>query len=156
MPYRIIETHYKSPVILFAFFITIAGWWAWQSFLAGSYAPQVSPYDVRDGFFDAFGRDLGWWLTLIVVLFALFVLELGFKMAKRTMTILGLWRWGRGRFQRVKRWRRVRREDWMDGNLEDWDLGLWQEMEKDRRVRARLGDILAEEERGVDGVDGGA
>lgn len=42
----------------------------------------------------------------------------------------------------------------MDGNLEDWDLGLWQEMEKDRRVRARLVDILAEEERGVAGLDG--
>lgn len=147
------ETHYKSPVILFAFFITIGGWWAWQSFLAGSYAPKASPYDVRGSFFDAFGKDLGWWLTLILVLFALFVLELGFKMAKRTMTILGLWRWGRGRFQRLNRWRKVKREDWMDGNLEDWDLGLWQEMEKERRVRERLADILAEEERGVTGLD---
>lgn len=150
----IIDTHYKSPVILVAFLITIGGWWAWQAFLAGAYATQVSPYAVRGSFFNSFGKDLGWWLTLILVLFALFVLELGFNMAKRTMTILGLWRWGRGRFQRVKRWRKVAREDWMDGNLEDWNLGLWQEMEKDRRVRERLAGILEEEERGVSGVDG--
>ncbi|KUI54532.1 hypothetical protein VP1G_01891 [Cytospora mali] len=150
----IIETHYKSPVILFSFFITVGGWWAWQAFLAAIYAPQVSPYDVRGSFFDAFGKDLGWWLTLILVLFFLFVIELGFKMAKRTMTILGLWRWGRGRFRLVKRWRKVRREDWMDGNLEDWDLGLWQEMEKDPRVRERLAEILEVEEGDTVGVDG--
>ena len=154
MPCRIIETHYKSPVILCSFFITVAGWWAWQSFLAGIYAEQASPYDVKNSFFDAFGKDLDWWLTLILVMLVLFVLELGFKMAKRTLTIWGLWRWGRGWFKRVKRWRKVRQEDWMDGNLEDWDLGLWQEMEKDPRVRERLADILEEEEIGKTGADG--
>lgn len=82
----------------------------------------------------------------------LFVLEMGFKMAKRTMIILGLWRWGSGWWKRVKRWRK-KRVDWMDGNLEDWDLGLWQEMEQDKRVKERLRGILEAEESGAAEVD---
>ncbi|KAF3767296.1 hypothetical protein M406DRAFT_89812 [Cryphonectria parasitica EP155] len=140
----IIETHYKSAVVLTSFSITVAGWWIWQVFLSGIYAKAPSPYDVRSGFFDTFGRDPGWWLTLIVVLTLLFVLEMGFKMAKRTMVILGLWKWGRGWW---KRWHK-HNTNWMEEHLEDWDLGLWQEMEQDDNVKKRLADILAAEDRG--------
>lgn len=156
--HRIIETHYKSPVVLLSFLITVGGWWAWQAFLAGIYAPQASPYDVRSSFFDAFGKDLAWWLTLIIILLVLFVLDLGFKMAKRTLTILGLWKWGRGWFMQVRRWRKEGREDWLDGHLEEYDLGLWQEMEKDRKVRGRLARISegdGEEERETKDFEGG-
>lgn len=142
---RIIETHCKSPIVLASFAITFAGWWAWQSFLAGIYTEAPSPYDVRGGFFHTFGRDPGWWLTLIGVLVLLFVLEMGFRMTKRTMVIVGLWRWGRGWW---KRWRKKSSGDWMEGNLEDWDLGLWQEMEQDRGVAERLKEILEAEEHG--------
>lgn len=83
----------------------------------------------------------------------LFVLELGFKMAKRTLTIMGLWRWGRGWWKRLRSWKKVRKEDWMEGNLEDWDLGLWQEMERDPLVRKRLRDILQEEDSGDGALD---
>lgn len=83
----------------------------------------------------------------------LFVLELGFKMAKRTLTIMGLWRWGRGWWKRLRSWKKVRKEDWMESNLEDWDLGLWQEMEKDPLVTKKLRAILQDEE-GGDGAVG--
>lgn len=116
--------------------------------MAGIYAQKSGPYVVRDSLFEAFGRDPGWWLTLVGVLVLLFVLEMAFKMTKRTMVILGLWRWlGRGWWKRVRRWRRKKQvPDWMDGNLEDWDLGMWQEMEQDGRVRDRLRGILEAEE----------
>lgn len=132
---------------LSAFAITFAGWWIWQCFLAGIYTAEQSPYDVRGGFFYDFGRDPVWWLTLIGVLVLLFILQMGFKMAKRTMVILGLWRWGRGWWKRVRR-SREKPVDWIEGNLEDWDLGLWQEMERDKGVRERLRGILEAEERG--------
>lgn len=105
---------------------------------------------MRGGFSHAFGRDPGWWLTLVLVLLTLFVLELGLKVARRTLAVWGLWRWWAGRgCGWAAIWRRgARRDDRMDGNLEDWDLGLWQEMEKDPGVRARLAEILEEEERG--------
>lgn len=83
----------------------------------------------------------------------LFVLELGFKMAKRTLTIMGLWRWGRGWWKRLRSWKKVRKEDWMEGNLEDWDLGLWQEMEKDPLVTKRLRGMLQAEESGGGALD---
>ena len=35
-----------------------------------------------------------------------------------------------------------------DGNAEDWDLELWQELERDPAVRQRLRETLEEEERG--------
>lgn len=144
----IVETHFKSFLVLGSFFITVAGWWLWQVFLAGVYRLQPSPYNIRGGFFSTFGKDPGWWITLILVLMVLFVLELGFKMAKRTLTIMGLWRWSRGWWKRLRSWKKVRKEDWMEGNLEDWDLGLWQEMEKDPLVRKRLRGILQAEDGG--------
>ncbi|KAI3397403.1 hypothetical protein diail_10734 [Diaporthe ilicicola] len=149
----IVETHFKSFLVLGSFFITVGGWWLWQAFLAGVYAPQPSPYNVRDGFFGTFGKDPGWWVTLILVLMVLFVLELGFKMAKRTLTMMGLWRWGRGWWKRLRSWKKVRREDWMESNLEDWDLGLWQEMEKDPLVMRRLRGMLLAEESGEETTD---
>lgn len=82
------------------------------------------------------------------MLAVLFVLEMGYKMTKRTMVIMGLWRWGRGWLERA-RWWRGKQVDWMDGNLEDWDLGMWQEMEQDKMVKERLRGILDAEERGV-------
>lgn len=124
----------------------------WQSFLAGVYTEQPSPYDVRDGFFSTFGRDPGWWLSLIGVLAVLFILELGFKMAKRSLVVTGFWRWGRRHWwKRGTWWRRSKRSsDWMDSsNLEDWDLGLWQEMEQDAEVRQKLQLILEAEEMGL-------
>lgn len=41
----------------------------------------------------------------------------------------------------------------MESNLEDWDLGLWQEMEKDPLVMKRLRGILQVEEEGEGAVD---
>ncbi|PSS05237.1 hypothetical protein BD289DRAFT_400131 [Coniella lustricola] len=151
----LIETHYKCSIILSAFGVTFAGWWLWQCFLAGIYAKQSSPYDVRDGFFDTFGRDPGWWLALICVLVLLFVLEMGFRMARRTLVILGLSRWGRGWWKRLQIWRKDRSNTggdnddlWVQGNLEEWDLSLWQEMEQDPVVKGRLKAVLETEENG--------
>ncbi|KAL1870202.1 drs2 neo1 protein [Diaporthe australafricana] len=149
----IVETHFKSFLVLGSFFITVGGWWLWQAFLAGVYTLQPSPYNVRGGFFGTFGKDPGWWVTLILVLIVLFILELGFKMAKRTLTIMGLWKWGRGWWKRLRSWKKVRKEDWMESNLEDWDLGLWQEMEKDPLVMKRLRGILLAEEGGEGATD---
>lgn len=150
---RIIETHYKSAIVLASFAVTVIGWMApWQSFLAGIYTEQPSPYDVRDGFFDTFGRDPGWWLSLIGVLVVLFIIEMGYKMARRMMLTSGLWRWSRDWWKRGKWWGK-KRSDWMENNLEDWDLGLWQGMEQDEEVKKKLRGILEAEEAGFVAAD---
>lgn len=145
------ETHHKSAITLFGFTITVGGWWAWQSFLSGIYAQTPSPYAVRDGFTHTFGRDPTWWLTLISVLGLIYILEMGLKMAKRNVVIMfGAWHWPG--WWIGKKNKRSRQQDWVEGNLEDWDVGLWQEMEQDPAVRARLRGILEAEERAMAGV----
>ncbi|KAJ9130364.1 Phospholipid-transporting ATPase [Pleurostoma richardsiae] len=138
----ILETHYKSSVILGGFFITVAGWWLWQFTLAGLYAPSPSPYAVRHAFWTTFGADLAWWATLGVVLAALVVLLVMFKTVKRTLVIHGLWRWRWGWLWgnggRGAGGLRGRKGAGFEGNLEEWDVTLWQELEKDPAVREKL------------------
>ncbi|KAH8841375.1 hypothetical protein MCOR31_009469 [Pyricularia oryzae] len=161
----IIETHTKNIVILGSFLITVAGWWAWQAFLSGSYSPSPSPYAVRGGLTEGFGRDLSWWTCLIVVLAALIVFEMGYKAVKRQLVVGGALRKRQRKAKRVlgRILHRVlcglfvstgvaaaagiktddaqaddlRRQEALE-NEEDLDLELWQELEQDPEVRARL------------------
>ncbi|KAI0852939.1 phospholipid-translocating P-type ATPase [Daldinia vernicosa] len=129
----ILETHYKSAVIMGAFVITLAGWWAWQGFLSGVYAAQPSPYPARHGFEDTFGRDPLWWLTLIVILLVLISIELVYKTVKRNMIVAGTWQW--------PPWKQRSPDD----GLEEWGLQIWQELEKDPVMRERLRKACMEE-----------
>ncbi|CAJ2513049.1 Uu.00g011680.m01.CDS01 [Anthostomella pinea] len=132
----IVETHHKTAIMLGAFSITFAGWWAWNGFLEGAYSPQPSPYDARGGFANTFGKDPVWWLTLIIIVLVLISIEFACKAAKRQLILAGLWRW--------PPWKR---ED-LDENLENWSRELWQELEKDPVVRERLRQALNEGEEG--------
>lgn len=77
---------------MFCFWITVAGWWAWNAFLSGIYAPAPSPYAVRDGFTTTFGRDATWWLSLVVALMALSTAEIAYRTTKHAVVTAGLWR----------------------------------------------------------------
>lgn len=174
----IIETHHKTAPILGSFLITTAGWWAWQAFLSASYSPQPSPYAVRGGLTEGFGRDLSWWTCLVVVLAALVVLEMGFKAVKRQLVVDGALR---KRKQKAKRAlaralgvvlcglfygaaagkkkteveaNDIHRQEEVE-NEEDLDLELWQELEQDSDVRARLEELCWAEE-GDESVDDAA
>jgi phospholipid-translocating ATPase len=87
----ILETHCKTVIVLVSFAITVSGWWAWNAFLSGVYAPAPTPYGVRNGFVSGFGKDPSWWLTLVVVLFFLAALELTYKAVKRFLIVTGAW-----------------------------------------------------------------
>ncbi|KAI1377631.1 phospholipid-translocating P-type ATPase [Hypoxylon crocopeplum] len=130
----IIEMHYKTAIVLGAFVLTIAGWWAWNAFLAGVYAPQPSPYPARDGFTETFGKDPLWWLILIVIVLALISIELVYKAVKRNMVVAGTWKW--------PPWKRRS----LDDSLEEWGLDVWQELEKDPVTRERLRRACVEED----------
>ncbi|KAK1053606.1 drs2 neo1 protein [Friedmanniomyces endolithicus] len=122
----VLETHYKTVIVGISFLITVGGWWAWQGFLSHAYSTNISPYDVKGGFTSTFGNDPNWWLTLIVVLAVLTVMELGYKSIKQSLLVAGLW----------PVWRlfggRARRD--ADG----LDVGLWQAMEKEPGMRERF------------------
>ncbi len=173
--------HNKTAVVMGAFVLTIAGWFAWQGFLSGTYARQPSPYAVRDGFAQGFGRDALWWGTVVAVVLVLAVLETAYKAVKRRLVVAGLWRlplkttsWTRHTRRGGMRRRRDIDDDDDDedegstcstgggggagagaGNVEEWHLELWQELEKDPAVRERLRRMLEDEETGVTVVDDG-
>ncbi|KAI1308050.1 hypothetical protein F5Y03DRAFT_350954 [Xylaria venustula] len=141
----IMETHYKSAIVMGAFGITVSGWWAWQAFLSGVYTLQPSPYDGRGGFVNTFGKDTLWWALLFGVLLILIGLDIAFKFAKRGLIKYDLWNW--------PPWRRKDADDDPE-NCENWDRQLWQELEQDPVVREHLQRTLLEEQHGRPGTMG--
>ncbi|KAK4096327.1 phospholipid-translocating P-type ATPase [Parathielavia hyrcaniae] len=144
----LLDTHYKTDMIIGSFVITVGGWWVWQAFLAGVYAPGVWPYAVRDGFFSSFGPDPAWWMALVGVLGLLICIELAYKSVKRSLVVAGLWRLGR-KWLKWSTWKRafwsmsgtagnVWIEEGPKGSLEEWDVELWQVMEQDPAIRDTL------------------
>ena len=116
-----------------SFFLTTIGWFAWLSFLDGVYAPTPSgPYNIRYTFRTQWGKDAVWWATLFVVLGALGLMELAMKTVRRNLLVAGVWKW--------PPWRNRGLSD----NIEEWDLELWQELEQDPVIRARL-KVLAQD-----------
>lgn len=110
-----------------AFLVTTSGWFAWLAFLDGVYAPGPDgPYSIRRSFTGQFGRDAAWWATAFGVVALLGLLELAGKAGKRQMLVAGAWRWPPWEARRPS------------GNVEEWDVALWQELEQDAGVRERL------------------
>lgn len=123
----IFETHYKSGIVMGCFFVTTIGWFAWVAFLDGIFAATPSgPYDIRYSFRFKFGADALWWATVFGVLAMLGLFEMVLKVAKRHLVMAGVWKW--------PPWRRPG----LSENVEEWDLELWQELEQDPTVQAKL------------------
>lgn len=131
-----------------SFIITVGGWWLWQVFLAGVYAPGVWPYAVKDGFFSSFGPDPAWWAALFGALGILSCIELAYKAVKRNLIVAGLWKLG-WKWARWSTWRTAFMGSascgvamWTDegtrGSLEEWDVELWQVMEQDPTIKETL------------------
>jgi phospholipid-translocating ATPase len=70
---QVLELHNKSIAAVIAIVLSVGGWYLWNILLAIIYSNNVV-YNVKDGLFQRFGRNLLWWLTLVVVvvLFAVF------------------------------------------------------------------------------------
>ncbi len=75
------EIHNKTYTCAISMFISIGGWFLWNIILSATYRNNVI-YNVKDGFFDRFGRNALWWLTLILAVVACWALEAGIKAAK--------------------------------------------------------------------------
>lgn len=128
------ETHYKTTFVMCCFFVTTLGWFAWVAFLDAIYQGTPSgPYDVKYSFRKKWGGDAVWWATLFAVLGGLGLMELTIKVVKRQFIMAGLWKW--------PPWKKPRS---LSENVEEWDLELWQELEQDPTVRAKL-KIMARE-----------
>lgn len=73
------QTQYKTVIVFGSFAITFGGWWAWNAFLSGVYTPFPGQYAARNGLTKSFGRDPIWWLTIILIVTGLAMIELTFN-----------------------------------------------------------------------------
>lgn len=114
-----------------SFFITTVGWFAWIAFLDAVYAPVPSgKYAIRDSFSKLWGGDAVWWATLFIVLGIMGLMELLIKVTKRNMLVAGLWQW--------PPWNRSNNSRRRGGNVEEWGVELWQELEQEPKMRKKL------------------
>lgn len=81
---QFLELHNKSITCAIAMFLSIGAWFLWNLVLSYVYSDNVI-YDVKGGLIDRFGRDALWWLTLILILFSVWVFEIAVRCLK------GLW-----------------------------------------------------------------
>jgi len=82
---QFIELHNKSSTAVSAMFLSVGGWWLWNLILSSAY-PETSPiYNVNGALLHRFGRNLLWWITLMLVVLAVCVLEFSIKAISVTM-----------------------------------------------------------------------
>lgn len=78
---QVLEIHNHSVTAVIAFVLSVGGWFLWNIILAGLYKDN-STYNVKDGFFDRFGRNLLWWMTLILAVSSCLLFEITVRSLK--------------------------------------------------------------------------
>lgn len=79
---QFIELHNKSLTAGIACFLSLGGWYMWNLILAAVYNISNRIYLVRDAFVHSFGRNVLWWMTLVVIVSSVALLELVLKAVK--------------------------------------------------------------------------
>ena len=75
---QVIELHNKSVAAVIALVLSIGGWWMWNLLLSAIY-PVNAIYSVNHRFLDGFGRNPLWWLTLLLIVMSVSLLEIMIK-----------------------------------------------------------------------------
>ncbi|EHY53187.1 putative phospholipid-transporting ATPase DNF3 [Exophiala dermatitidis] len=75
---QFIELHNKSVAAAIAIFLSVGGWWLWNIFLSCVYPDDVV-YNVHHGLLERFGRNLLWWITLLLIVLVVCLLEVALK-----------------------------------------------------------------------------
>ena len=75
---QVLEIHNHSITAVIAFVLSVGGWFLWNIILAGLYKDN-STYNVKDGFFDRFGRNVLWWLTLFLAVSSCLLFEIAVR-----------------------------------------------------------------------------
>jgi len=83
---QIIEQRNRTYVALIGWVLAVGGWLLWNIILAALYSSSTNPeYYVRGAFFSTFGRNLLWWLVLLVTVAACLMFEIGVRALKNAL-----------------------------------------------------------------------
>ncbi|RDL32683.1 uncharacterized protein BP5553_09139 [Venustampulla echinocandica] len=74
MKLQIIEMHNKSIVAGLSVFLSAGAVFLWNIVLAAVY-PPISMYKACGGFFNGFGQNPTWWMTLVFIVACVYILE---------------------------------------------------------------------------------
>ena len=78
--------HNKTFISALGWLLSVGGWFLWNLVLAGLYKPSKTYplYPIYRSFLDYYGRNLLWWLLVLLTLAALVVVELGVSSIRKT------------------------------------------------------------------------
>ncbi|PBP16371.1 p-type ATPase, partial [Diplocarpon rosae] len=81
-----IEMHNQTFIPALGWILSVGTWFCWTLLLAVVFEPNKSYllYPVKDGFLRSYGRDMLWWLVLILTQVALTLLELGVSSVRKS------------------------------------------------------------------------
>ncbi|PQE15568.1 hypothetical protein CJF30_00005985 [Rutstroemia sp. NJR-2017a BBW] len=80
----VLEMHSKTYITAIGYFLSVGGWFMWNLLLSALYSTKSLTYNVRDGFIHHFGQNALWWCTLLIILAAVFLFELGVSSVRKT------------------------------------------------------------------------
>ena len=72
---QVLEMHNKSITVVIAIFFSVGSWFVWDLTLSAAYTSNEI-YNLKEGLLERFGQNPLWWLTLILILFAVILYEL--------------------------------------------------------------------------------
>lgn len=78
---QILEMHNHTITTVIACVLSIGGWFLWNIILSSVYSDNVIYY-VRHGFLERFGRNIMWWLVVILAVSAVLLFEIVVRTAK--------------------------------------------------------------------------
>ena len=78
------ETYDKSIVVLGCVFLSTGAAFLWNIILSAAYPPET-PYKAHGAFFDEFGKNPTWWLTLIFIFVCVYVFECTVSICRKTL-----------------------------------------------------------------------
>ncbi|KAF2138689.1 uncharacterized protein K452DRAFT_233405 [Aplosporella prunicola CBS 121167] len=134
---QLLEMHTKTYTALFSLVLSVGGWFLWNIILAAMYSNNEI-YNVKDGFFDRFGRNASWWLTLIMILASVIVFELGISSLRATFFTTDV-----DAFQELEKDPQIRRR-FEDASVDELQQGWLLRGDKDAKdKRASVGDVPA-------------
>ncbi|KAH8599614.1 hypothetical protein B0O99DRAFT_326611 [Bisporella sp. PMI_857] len=82
----ILEFHNITIIPIVGFFVTAGGWWLWTGVLSVIFKPNKDYllYPMLSAFVTHHGRDLTWWLVLLLILSCLTLFELMVSSIRKT------------------------------------------------------------------------
>lgn len=137
---QFLELHNKSITCAIAMFLSVGAWFLWNLILSALYTDNKI-YDVRDGLLRRFGRNGLWWLTVILIISAVWVFEIAIKALRVAWAPDDV-----DVFQELQKDECIRKRLEAAAGLE---TGLDSEMEEDRAIAKRTAE---EDERREDDV----